>query len=496
MHCWNINTLRALTLLALAGEARAQNVSDSPYSAYGFGDLVSSSQVAQSAMGSVGVAMVDPFSVISVNPASYTTLGSAVFEAGGSWRNTTLTTGTQEGKRGGVQFTGLSLGVPFGGRKWGIAMGLQPYTNVGYLVTQEGVTSTGSPVTYEYLGTGGINRAFLGLGRVLWNRRDSVGEDNRRRDTVALGNKLSLGLNFNYLFGGIEQTSKAIYPQSSGYYSTKNFTSLVLRDPSYTVGLLYSGQLVAWKREHTRLKRRGQRIRERLDAVNAALPDSLKKLDVSARRDTVAWGFHIGAISEFGADLGARYTGLLSTYTLSGGVEVLRDTISSTDGERGNVSLPPLFGLGIAFTHGSALTITAEMRQRDWRQLRSDVEGWTLPEDLGMQRSFAAGLAWRPAGSRIEDNILRNTVYRLGMRYTNDYLVVRGTQLNEMAVSAGLSLPVLAKFSRSSITIGGEYGQRGTTDNGLIKEQFTTLFVGITIAPDPREAWFVKRRID
>ena len=105
-------------------------------------------------------------------------------------------------------------------------------------------------------------------------------------------------------------------------------------------------------------------------------------------------------------------------------------------------------------------------------------------------------MAWRPAGARIADNILRNTVYRLGVRYTNDYLVVRGTQLNEMAVSAGLSLPVLGKFSRSRLTIGGEYGQRGTTANGLIKEQFTTLFVGISITPDPREAWFVKRRID
>lgn len=496
MHCWNMNTLRALVLLVVASEVQAQNVSDSPYSAYGFGDLVNAAQIGQMAMGGVGVAVMDPFSVTSVNPASYTTLGSPVFEAGGSWRSATLTTEIREEKRSGAQFTGLSLGVPFGGRKWGIAMGLQPYTSVGYLITEQGATSNGTAVTYEYLGSGGINRAYLGLGRVLWHRRDSIGTENRRRDTLSLGNKLSVGLNFNYLFGGIEQTSRAIYPQSSGFYSTKNFTSLVLRDPSYTVGLLYSSELVSWGREHARLKRRGMRIRERLDAMNAGVADSLKVLDNSARRDTVAWGFHFGATCEFGADLGARYTGLLSTYTLSGGVEVLRDTIASTDGVRGSVSLPPSYGFGIALTHGSALTITAEMRQRDWRQLRSDVEGWSLPENLGLQRNYALGFAWRPAGSRIDDNLLLNTVYRLGVRYADDYLVVRGTQLNEMAVSAGLSLPVLAKFSRSHITIGGEYGQRGTTADGLINERFTTVFVGITIAPDPREAWFVKRRID
>ena len=332
MHCWNINTIKALALLALAGELQAQNVSDSPYSAYGFGDLVNSAQISQSAMGSVGVVVMDPYSVTSVNPASYTTLGSAVFEAGGAWRNATLTTATREGKRSGVQLAGLSIGVPFGARKWGFALGLQPYTNVGYFITQQGETSTGTPVTYEYLGSGGINRAYLGVGRVIWHRRDSIGEDNRRRDTLSLGNKLSVGLNFNYLFGGIEQTSRAILPQSAGYFSTKEFSSLVLRDPSYTVGLQYSGELSSWQRAHARLLRRGQRIKARLDALNAGVPDSLKVLDNRARPDTVAWGFHIGALSEFGADLSARFTGLLNTYTIRNGVEVLHDTVTSTDG--------------------------------------------------------------------------------------------------------------------------------------------------------------------
>ena len=496
MHCWNINTRWALALLALAGSVQAQNTNDSPYSAYGFGELVNSAQISQSCMGSVGVAVMDPFSVTSVNPASYTTLAAPVFEAGGAWRNATLTTTTQEGKRSGVQLAGLSIGVPFAGRKWGVAFGLQPYTNVGYVVTQQGATSTGVPVTYEYSGTGGLNRAFLGAGHVLWHRRDSIGEENRRKDTIALGNRLSVGLNFNYLFGSIEQVSRSILPQSQGYYSSKRSETLVLRDPSYTIGLLYSGQLSSWKRHHDRLVVRNQRIRARLEERNANLPDSLRKLDHSMRRDTAAWGFHVGLFSEFGADLNAQYTSLFNQYTVQNGVETPRDSVYSVEGAEGSISLPPLFGVGLSITHGNALTITAEMRQRDWRQLGNAVDQWVLPEDLGMQRTYAAGLAWRPAGTRVEGKLLAETVYRFGVRYTDDYLVVRGTQLNEMAVSAGFSLPVLGKYSRSRLTIGGEFGQRGTTDNGLIKEQFTTLFVGITIAPDPREAWFVRRRID
>jgi hypothetical protein len=496
MYCWNINTLRAVALLALAGEVRAQNISDSPYSAYGFGDLVNSAQISQSAMGSVGVAVMDPFSVTSVNPASYTTLGSPVFEVGGAWRNATLSTSVQEAQRSGIQVAGLSIGVPFGGRKWGVALGMQPYSNVGYLVTRQEQTGSGDPVTISYEGSGGINRAYLGLGRVLFHKRDSIWQESRRKDTLSLGRKLSIGANFNYLFGALERTSRAAYPVSSGYYSTKHYSSLVLRDPSYSLGLLYSGQLVKWRREHDKLVRRGQRIRQRLNERNATLPDSLKLLDNSARRDTMAWGYHIGAFAEIGADLGARYSDQLGSYVLQGGVETNVDSISAVDGARGSVVLPPLFGVGLTVTHGSSLTITAEYRQRDWTQLRSNVAGWQLPGDLGVQRNYALGLSWRPAGSDIDDNLLRNIVYRVGARYADDYLIVRGIQLNEMAVSGGLSIPVLSKFSRSRITIGGEYGQRGTMDNGLIQERFTNVFIGLTFTPDPREAWFVKRRID
>lgn len=502
MHSWNINCT-ALALLALAGSTRAQNIADSPYSAYGFGDLVNAAQISQSTMGSVGVAVVGPFSVTAVNPATYPSLYTPVFEAGGAWRNATLTTSTQEAKRDGVQLAGLSLGIPFGKRKWGMAIGLQPYSNVGYLVTDQATTGDGHTVTFEYLGTGGLNRAYLGLGRVLWQDRDSVGSDNRRRDTLGLGNKLALGFNFNYLFGAIEQTSKAIYPQASGYYSTRSFSTLVVRDPTYTFGLLYSGQLSSWRRDQQRIILRDKRQRERHAAGNAGRPDSLRTEFVPTKTDTMAWGFHIGAVCELGGGLGARYSNVLHNYSLSGGVEVPRDTISFTDGERGNISVPPLFSLGFSITHGGKFSLSAEVRQRDWSRLQSDVEGWQPAEELGLQRTYALGLAWRPSGNTIRaemdrglTNLISNTVYRAGVRYNQDYLVVRGEQLNEIAVSAGLSIPVDALRSRSRITLGGEYGQRGTMDNGLIQERFTTLFVGLSFTPISGERWFVKRRID
>jgi hypothetical protein len=59
-----------------------------------------------------------------------------------------------------------------------------------------------------------------------------------------------------------------------------------------------------------------------------------------------------------------------------------------------------------------------------------------------------------------------------------------------------VSLPLMANTTRSRLNIGGEFGERGTLENGLLRERYATLLVGITITPDLREGWFKKRRID
>ena len=82
------------------------------------------------------------------------------------------------------------------------------------------------------------------------------------------------------------------------------------------------------------------------------------------------------------------------------------------------------------------------------------------------------------------------------MRYYNDYLVVNDTQLQEIGMSFGVSLPLMGSTTRSRLNLGTELGERGTTANGLIQEHYATVFLGVTITPDLREQWFKKRRIE
>lgn len=454
MHCSSI-TARSMAVLLLltplVAAAQGQQGSGSPYSAYGLGELMGSTQVAQATMGGLGVAVMDPASVISANPASYVTLQRTCFETGVVVRSSKFAASDAESRGRRTDMLGLSLGIPFGQGRWGMALGVTPLSSVGYRITDTGsLPNEGGTVTYRYTGDGGLNKAFVGAGLIV----------AQKRDTLNNGYRLSVGANVGYVFGTIEEARKAVYPISSGYYNTSVISSLVLRDPIFNAGVQFQGDL---KR---RINREAQGLR-----------------------------YLVGVAMDVPSNIGARRTDVITNYAVSGsGVEVPFDTVFYADGQKGTLSLP--LGLGVGYTvYNAHWSVSAEVKRRDWRDLRVKVEGYDLPTTLASNTTYIIGGSYR-AAKEVGGSFWQRTIYRAGFRYNNDYLVVGGKQLHEMALSAGVSLPLMGSSTRSRINIGTELGERGTTDNGLIRERFASLYVGITITPDGREFWFKKRRIE
>ena len=60
--------------------------------------------------------------------------------------------------------------------------------------------------------------------------------------------------------------------------------------------------------------------------------------------------------------------------------------------------------------------------------------------------------------------------------------------MNEYGISFGLTFPM--KKSKTTIDLGIEAGSRGTTQAGLIKENFINFNFGVSIS----ESWFHKRK--
>jgi hypothetical protein len=446
--------LAMLVLVALAprtAKAQGQQGSGSPYSAYGFGGLVGSTQVSQALMSGASVAVYDPFSVIQLNPASYASLGRPVFEIGTAFRGQEYSTDfkLQRGHR--TDMLGLSLGVPFGNGRWGLAFGLNPVSKVGYRISDlRPLGETGNTVRMEYTGNGGLDRAFLGFGHNFILDRDSLGN----------GNKLAFGANVNYLFGSVDELRKAYYPRVNGYVNTAVISTLTMRDPVFSIGGLYQGDVIPRK------SRAVQGLRYTV-AASVEIPAT-----IGAKRSELAYSFVLGGLN----------------------VEFPVDTISVSLGQEGTVTLPPQVIVGFSLFNDK-WAASAEYRIRDWSDLSVDVEGVDLRSDLGQNAAYIIGGSYRPAGET-RGTFWTSTVYRAGFRYTDDYLVVEGRQLQEIGMSFGMSMPLLGATTRSRFNLGAELGRKGTTEDGLIQQRFAHLFIGLSLTPDLREQWFKKRRID
>ncbi len=58
-----------------------------------------------------------------------------------------------------------------------------------------------------------------------------------------------------------------------------------------------------------------------------------------------------------------------------------------------------------------------------------------------------------------------------------------------------ISFPLNAVQTNSYLHLGAEYGQRGTVGEGLLRETFTHLWIGVSVTPWKRERWFQRTRI-
>ena len=81
-------------------------------------------------------------------------------------------------------------------------------------------------------------------------------------------------------------------------------------------------------------------------------------------------------------------------------------------------------------------------------------------------------------------------VYRAGLRFEETGLNLSDEGINEFGMSFGVGLPAGRNFSNANIGI--EYGQRGTTNSGLIKENFFKLSISLSL----NDKWFLQRKFD
>jgi len=298
--------------------SQAQNLTVSPYSRYGLGDIINNSTVRNAAMGGIGTATNNYFGVNRINPASYADLLYTTLDVSGFGQGSRLK--TSDAATAETQYTAglqnLSFAFP-SNKKLAIAFGFAPYTSIGYDISstydvqlQEDTVLTG---VSNYQADGGLNQAFIGIAGKLWK------------------GKIRIGGNFTYAFGSTQYGWQSFVANNTQYIPTSLTERVFLNGISGQLGVMVT--------------------------------------------DTIKGGYRwrLGATAEYSTNMtGSRLRILTNGFV----------TDSLGGEATGTVSLPPKFSAGVGFEKLNKWFIGADVVMQDWSNFRYFEDSTNFNQDL------------------------------------------------------------------------------------------------------------------
>ncbi len=171
-----------------------------------------------------------------------------------------------------------------------------------------------------------------------------------------------------------------------------------------------------------------------------------------------------------------------------GDVDNVVSKVDSSVNARGKIQMPFNVGAGAILAHGLNWQIGADYQYSNWKSFTS----FGLPDSLNNSWTLRVGGAYIPDANSV-NSYWKKMTFRVGFYTGKDIYSFKGTQLSKTAGTAGIGYPI----RRTNNTIGQinasvEVGSRGTTDNNLLKENFTHISLGFTF----NDKWFLRRRYD
>lgn len=250
----------------------------------------------------------------------------------------------------------------------------------------------------------------------------------------------SVGINASYLFGALNRRKKLVFNDDSSLNSRSN-NKINLKGYYYEIGMLYKQSLNKDK-------------------------------------------FSLGITVNNNTKVSAKKNEIIESFEFSGLLEVPIDTIKFSE-ELGEVTFPKYIRAGFSYYKNNKWLFIAEYNMQNW----SDYIMFNETDNLVNSMSVAGGMQYTPEYNAI-NKYYKRIDYRIGACYRNIPLQFEENQLKEISISFGFGIPV--KKSKTKYDFSCTLGNRGTTQDNLIKEQF--IRIGLSISYDG--IWFVKRKYD
>lgn len=468
-------SISAVVFFLITTNLYSQSAGNSPYSGYGIGDINGKGFGNSWGMGGTFIAMQNDslpvFFINNGNPASYTRNAMAysqkrlsIIETAFTINHTSLQNSSSLQKVNSGNINCVAMAFPIT-KWWGSSVGLRPYSSVNYN-TSDSKTVNGEVATLSYKGSGGISEVYFGnsitplsgltsrfLNSEKYKQLKKDGNDSlisrllKRKKILA---PLSVGANASYYFGNISHTQYSVFPSSGYSFNIRSGTVSRVSDFGVNYGMQYAYSF---------------------DTLNGKLKET----------NTLLFGAVMGAKTNLNTQIDSlSYTYFYNVFDQ----EVVKDTINSVEGVKGQISVPMFYGFGLGYRRGNNLLILADYYTQQWSHFKAFNQSQQYKDNM----KLSLGIQLMPK-SQAKTNYFKRVNYRMGLRYEKSLLVLKNYQLTEKAVSFGLGLPV-ANFwmlnSFSMVNLSVELGQRGTTADGLIKEKFVRAVIGFTL----NDHWF------
>lgn len=431
---------------------------NSPYSRYGLGDMVPSTNINSRGMGSISAGYNDILSINFNNPASYGSFqtlkeqtakkiarGRAILDIGLNFENRTLRepNNVENFSAANALFSHVQVGVPLK-QNLGLSFGLRPISRIRYKMGKvEGLTdpNSGLPIDSAITlneGDGGSYLASVGIGKKF---------------NFSTTQSLSLGINGGYFFGKQDySTRRSIFNDSLSYTSGNFQTKTTYGNLNFNAGLQYQVK------------------------VNSDLY------------------LTIGAYGNWEQKLNASRDIIRETYFFeesSGNVRI--DSVLDQKNIKGDIVYPTSYTTGFVLekfvtAKEAGWLIGVDYVQSKWSDYR--IYGQADPA-VRDKWELRAGAQLRPVPKA---NYFSNVTYRAGAFFGPDYIYVN-KKLPVFGASFGLGLPI-RNFNRQNeqytiINLAFEFIKRGNNDN-VLKENLFRLSAGFSLS----DVWFIKRRYD
>ena len=307
----------------------------------------------------------------------------------------------------------------------------------------------GFPLTKKIGSSFGII-PFSSIGYSMQNRDDIFGADMLYDgdggiskvyfgSSLELHQNLSVGANASYLFGGLNRRKRLVFDDETIFNSRSN--SLInIKGIYYEFGAVFS---------------------KKIDDNNSQI-----SISINTSNNT---------------NVDAKRTNLVETFEYSGTNEIVKDTFVNSV-EKGSMILPKYTNLGLAYSLDKWLFVF-DYSTQNW----SDYELFEESDSLINSQRISGGLQYTPDISSV-NQFYKRCHYRVGLALNTTPLQINNTQLEDKSISFGIGIPI--KKNKSTYDISLILGQRGTTSNNLLKENYVKIGLSMSF----EGIWFVKQK--